>query len=85
MGEPNRWRLDRRIPLAVIIVMALQVVAALMWATQLDARVVTLEHMNPDSRTIGETLARLEERLDAMRGDIGDLRSRLETLIRQKR
>lgn len=74
----TQWRLDRRIPLAVIMAMVLQAVAALVWATKLDARVAVLEDNRAEARVISEQVARVEERIEALRGEIGDLRGRIE-------
>ena len=58
------WKLDRRIPLAVIIMLILQIASALVWATQLDARVSNMEHQSISIISVNEKFIRLEERLD---------------------
>lgn len=74
----NHWRLDRRVPLAVILAMILQAVAALVWATKLDARVAVLEETRVENRMVSAQVARVEERIEALRGEIAGLRERIE-------
>lgn len=41
--QEKRWRLDRRVPLALIFTMFIQIAAGLIWAAQLDTRVARIE------------------------------------------
>lgn len=76
----NVWRLDTRIPVAVLISCLLQVAGALIWATQLDARVNTLEERTLDGKGLNEKFARLEERLDFMKQDLAGMKQQLDHL-----
>jgi hypothetical protein len=76
----KKWKLDRRIPLAVIIMLLLQIASALVWATQLDARVSHMEHQSISIISVNEKFIRLEERLDNMKQDMVYIRRQLERI-----
>lgn len=78
MTTTPRWRLDRRIPPAVLMALALQFIALVAWSTQLQARVALLEQSQGEAGRVPERLARLEERLGAVREDVSFIRRTLE-------
>jgi Tfp pilus assembly protein PilO len=78
--EDNKWKLDRRIPIAVIVTLAMQIIGALIWATELDARVSSIEQQSVTSSTANEKFARLEERLDGIRENVDSMKRQLEHL-----
>ncbi len=72
--EITHWRVDKRIPIALLITLFLQIAAAIIWATQLNARVDTLEHEAGESSGFGEKLARIDERLQNMKQDMESIK-----------
>ena len=78
--DDTHWHLDRRIPVTLLVMLFLQMVGAIIWATQLDARVNRVEAQAEGSADIGETIARMDERLNNMRQDIGGMRQQLNQL-----
>jgi hypothetical protein len=68
------WRLERRIPLTFILAAAAQVLALIIWAVWLEARVAALEVEQPTLRNLSERFARIEERMDAVREELVRLR-----------
>lgn len=50
------WRLEKRVPLALVLAVGLQVAAGLVWAAQLDVRV----------RGIEKDVDRMSAKLDAI-------------------
>lgn len=74
------WHIDRRIPLAVVGMLMMQIAALVVWATQLEARVTGLETAGGDMRRVAERLARLEERMEAVRSDTSDIKRHLEKI-----
>jgi len=56
----NKWHLDRRVPLALIVTIAAQTFAAVWWASALNSRVVELERYAEQGRTDSRTLVKLE-------------------------
>lgn len=77
--EKGGWKIDRHIPVAVIVTLLLQMCAVLIWATELDARVGNVERII-GATNISEKLARLEERLDSMKQDTGAMKRQLDYL-----
>lgn len=76
----NSWRIDKRVPLAVIVAMFLQIAGILVWATRLDARVDGVEKRQVGEAAFGEKLARIEERLENMKQDVGSIKRETEKL-----
>ena len=74
----EHWTLDRRIPIAVIITLLMQMIGALIWATELDARVGAIEKQNSGMGNVIEKFARLEERLDQVKDDMGYVKRKLD-------
>ena len=70
----------RRIPLAVIITLLVQCIGAVIWATQLDARVAAMEEQSVSTVVLNEKFARLEERLDNMKQDLSGMKRQLDRL-----
>lgn len=85
-SEP--WHLDKRVPIALIIAIAMQTMGIVWWASSLDHRVRTIERevmalMQADSvqrdelRRTTEYLARLDERVSQMMGVLREMRDEL--------
>jgi len=74
------WRLDKNIPIAVIIAFILQVIGAIIWITELDARVSNVEHQSTLLAPANEKFARLEERLDHIKEDTDSLKRQLDRI-----
>jgi Tfp pilus assembly protein PilO len=68
--EIAHWRVDKRIPIALLVTLFLQIAAAIIWATQLNARVGTLEQEVVGTSDFGEKLARIDERLQSVKQDV---------------
>ena len=77
----EHWRFDKRIPIALLITVMLQVAGALIWATRLDARVGRLEQDTLADSGLNEKFARLEERLDSMKQNLVGVRQQLDHLM----
>jgi len=78
--EDTGIRMDRRLPFAVIVTLLVQAAGALVWATELDARVNGLEQQLVTSSSLNEKFARLEERLENMKQDIEGIKHQLDHL-----
>jgi hypothetical protein len=68
----------RKVPVAVIVALALQTVAGLIWAGGAAARIATLEERVGEQRLVAERLARLEEQSVATRAAVERVERRLE-------
>ena len=68
----------RKIPVAVIVALAVQTVGGLVWAGGAAARIATLEERVGEQRLVAERLARLEEQSRATRAAVERIEERLE-------
>jgi hypothetical protein len=75
---PNRWRLDRQISVALIVAVALQAAAALMWAGRASARIDEMQSRLNAQAPVAERLARLEEQASASRAALDRIEAKLE-------
>lgn len=70
----------RKIPIAVIVALAVQTVGGLVWAGGAASRITTLEERVGEQRLVAERLARLEEQSLATRAAVERVEMRLEDL-----
>jgi hypothetical protein len=77
LGEAMK---ESRIPYAVIITLLVQAAGILIWASQLDTRDNAMEQRTASGIGLNEKFARLEERLENMKQDIGGIRRELDRL-----
>jgi hypothetical protein len=70
----------RRVPVAVIVALAVQTVGGLVWAGGAAARIATLEERVGEQRLVAERLARLEEQGVATRQAVERIERKLETV-----
>ncbi len=73
-NDISNWRVDKRIPIALLVTLFLQIGAALVWATQLNSRVGTLEHEIIGTADFAEKLVRIDERIQAMKEDVESIK-----------
>lgn len=71
MSITSGWRIDKRIPVAVILTLAIQSGAVLIWGVRIDSRVLALE-ANTVSR---ETFVRLDEKINGLQIGLQDMKS----------
>ncbi len=75
-ATPEPWHLDKKVPLALIMTMALQTLGVIWWAASLSTRVEHQERQivalnasdaqsKQEARRIGEWLSRVDERIAA--------------------
>ncbi len=68
----------RRIPAALIAVLAAQTLGGLVWAGGAAARISALEERVGEQRLVAERLARLEAQGEAVRASVARIERRLE-------
>ena len=68
----------KRVPVAVIVALAVQTAGALVWAGGAAARIAVLEDRVGEHRQVAERLARLEEQSKATRAAVERIEVRLE-------
>lgn len=74
------WHLDKRVPLALIVAIALQTAGALWWAAASTERLSQLEKIAQSRAGISERTARLEEQLIYVRGSLGRIEQKIDNL-----
>lgn len=72
------FRLDRKIPAAVLVALAVQAGAVLLWTGRAAARIEGLERQAGASATVGERLARLEAQGEGTRAALARIEARLD-------
>lgn len=51
MPREENWKIDKHIPVAVIITIILQTFGVIWWAARIDSRVAAIEQLNLEERT----------------------------------
>jgi hypothetical protein len=74
----QQWHLDRRVPLALIAMIAAQTCAALWWASGLDTRVGMLERQYAAVSPQAGQIIRLQTQLEGISANILDIKNALE-------
>jgi hypothetical protein len=77
-GEPESFRLDRRVSLAVVLAIVIETAGALIWAGAAAERIDQLEVESAQSGMANERLARLEAQAVAMRAQLDRIEARLD-------
>lgn len=77
-ADASPWRLDRKVPLMVIVVLAVQTGGALMWAGGEARRISELELRLDRQSGVAERLARLEAGADATRAVLARIEAKLD-------
>ena len=76
--EPNgRWTIDRKIPLALIITLAIQSGVFIWWAAGIDFRVTQLEKGDALRAPQGERIIRLETKVDSVYDRLSEIKGLL--------
>lgn len=73
----QEWALDKRVPIAVVMMILMQVVGMFVWAVSLEARVEHVERQGTGNASHSEKLARIEERLEYMKQDTDAIKRQL--------
>jgi FKBP-type peptidyl-prolyl cis-trans isomerase (trigger factor) len=79
-NDNYKWKVERRIPLSLVMMILAQMAAMLVWATQLDARVGDMERNSGNAFALNEKFARLEERLDNVRQNMEAIKRQMDHL-----
>jgi hypothetical protein len=88
-GQKERWHLDKRFPIALILAFVMQTFAAGWWASSIEGRVsnteasiaaqgAELSAQRQDVRDQAIATGRIEEKITAVRSDISRVLSILE-------
>lgn len=78
VGNAESWRLERKIPLALVVALIVQTGAVLLWSGRAAARIDALEVRVEAQAPVAERLARLEAQGEAARAALERIERRLD-------
>lgn len=81
-AKDDRWHLDRKVPISIIIAIVAQTVGVLVWATKLDSRVERLEQAETQQRDrdVRQDIA-THELIDAFNRRLDIIDAKLDRMI----
>lgn len=85
LGENTSWRLDRHVPVALVVTILFQTGAALLWSGAAAERLSALETRSARTEEMVERTARLEEQSNAMRASLARIEEKLDRVVAGKR
>jgi hypothetical protein len=74
MQQDREWHLDKKVPLALILTLALQSGAFIWWAAKADNRLDNLERDRPVSTSQVERIVRLEAKMDSVVDTVNEVK-----------
>jgi hypothetical protein len=74
----GHWHLDKRVPIALIVAMFVQTCAIVWWASDLSARVSTLERQQAAAAPQADRLTRVEVKIENINEGISDIKRLLQ-------
>jgi hypothetical protein len=77
MSEPEEdkhWTVDRRVPLALIVTIAVQTAGIVWWASSVSERVNTLEKRAEQSAPQADRLTRVEVKIESVQEGIQEIK-----------
>lgn len=80
MTHGESWRLERKAPLALMLAIAVQFAAVLLWTGRAAARMDALETQVSAQGPVAERLARLEAQGEAARAALERIERRMDDL-----
>ena len=74
MTEDNKWHLDKKVPVAMIIAIIFQTGIFVWWMASLAERVNSLERTRDASAPQGDRITRVEVRLENVQAGIEEIK-----------
>lgn len=78
--DDNRWHLDRRVPIALILAIFIQTVGAVWWAATATNRLAELEKDTAGTVDRGNRLIRLEVGVETLKETLEKMDGKLDRL-----
>lgn len=78
----HEWKIDKHIPIAVILAMVMQTFAIIWWAAQMEARVGVLETQTAQNTLVIDRVSRVEEKVSALRESSQRIEQKIDQMIR---
>lgn len=80
-ADREPWHLDKKVPIALIVTIALQTIGIVWYASKLDSRVAVVEQHVADTKEDASRLVRLESFRDNLRSRLDRLESKIDRLL----
>jgi len=77
--QDKHWHLDKRVPLALILVIALQTFGVGWWASSTDSRVSVLEKRMDAAAPQADRLTRVEVKIETVQAGIEEIKRLIRT------
>lgn len=81
MSEVERWHVDKKVPIALIIALTAQTACAVWWASGINARVDSLERQVAGYASVAERVIRIEGKLDAFKDTLADIKLAVQRAV----
>lgn len=81
MTEPEAWHLDKKVPIAIIVTLALQTGGFFYWVGTTASRIDVLERSMLAAAPQAERIVRVETKLDTLKEAVAEIK----TLLRPAR
>lgn len=78
--DDNRWHLDRKVPIAIIVTIVIQTGTIVWWAASTSERLSYLERRETQTAPQADRLTRVEVQMEAIREGI----ARIERLMQRQ-
>lgn len=72
--DNTKWHLDKKVPIAMIVTIAMQTAGFVWWAASLSERVNTLERDALRSAPYAERIVRLETKMESIADGIQEIK-----------
>ena len=77
----RHWHLDKRVPIAMIVAIAMQSFGAVWWASGVNQRVVALETAWTTSAPQADRLSRVEVKVETVQHDVSEIKTDIKSLV----
>jgi hypothetical protein len=78
-NDDNHWHLDKRVPVALIFTLLLQMGAAIWWVSKAEARLTAIEKVTEASPSISDRLITLEAKSEGIAASLLRIEARLQS------
>jgi hypothetical protein len=81
--DDSNWHLDKKVPIALILAMAMQTAGVVWWGATTSERLSALERKADAAAPQAERLARVETKLESVQNGISEIKSILTPPVRR--
>ena len=81
-NDDKHWHLDRKVPIALIVAIAIQTGTGIWWAAGVNTRVEQLERQTNNTAPQAERIVRLETKMDGIFASLAEIKQLLQRNVR---